>query len=58
MQKIFILDKVTVKDIKNKFRNELKNLYSTATPEEKTQIVAVLKKIDPTNSTKYEEILN
>jgi hypothetical protein len=38
--------------------NELKNLYSIATPEEKTQIVAVLKKIDPANSTKYEEILN
>lgn len=38
--------------------NELKNLYSTATPDEKTQIVTVLKKIDPTNSTKYEEILN
>ena len=38
--------------------NELKNLYATAKPEEKTQIVAVLKKIDPTNSTKYEEILN
>ncbi len=38
--------------------NELKNLYSIAKPEEKTQIVTVLKKIDPTNSTKYEEILN
>ncbi len=38
--------------------NELKNLYATAKQEEKTQIVAVLKKIDPTNSTKYEEILN
>lgn len=38
--------------------NELKNLYSTAKPEEKTQIVAVLKKIDPANATKYEEILN
>ena len=38
--------------------NELKNLYSIAKQEEKTQIVAVLKKIDPTNSTKYEEILN
>lgn len=38
--------------------NELKNLYATAKPEEKTQIVAVLKKIDPTNSSKYEEILN
>lgn len=38
--------------------NELKNLYSLAKPEDKTQIVTVLKKIDPTNSTKYEEILN
>lgn len=38
--------------------NEMKNLYKDAKPEEKTQIVAVLKKIDPTNSTKYEEILN
>ncbi len=38
--------------------NELKNLYSLAKPEEKTQIVTVLKKIDPANSTKYEEILN
>lgn len=39
-------------------RNELKNLYSDATVEEKNQIVAVLKKIDPANSTKYEAILN
>lgn len=38
--------------------NEMKNLYKDAKPEEKNQIVAVLKKIDPTNSTKYEEILN
>ncbi|MNU73714.1 hypothetical protein D3C71_632000 [compost metagenome] len=38
--------------------NELKNLYSLAKPEEKTQIVTVLKKIDPANATKYEEILN
>jgi hypothetical protein len=38
--------------------NELKNLYADAKPEEKTQIVTVLKKIDPANSTKYEEILN
>ncbi|WP_300665927.1 DUF4835 family protein [Fluviicola sp.] len=38
--------------------NELKNLYSLSKPEEKTQIVTVLKKIDPANSTKYEEILN
>lgn len=38
--------------------NELKNLYSLATPDEKTQVVTILKKIDPANSTKYEEILN
>lgn len=38
--------------------NELKNLYSLAKPEDKTQIVTVLKKIDPANATKYEEILN
>ncbi|MNX97012.1 hypothetical protein D3C86_1293600 [compost metagenome] len=38
--------------------NELKNLYSLAPQEEKTAIVAVLKKIDPANATKYEEILN
>ncbi|WP_343747841.1 DUF4835 family protein [Fluviicola sp.] len=38
--------------------NELKNLYATAKPEEKTQIVTVLKKLDPANSSKYEEILN
>lgn len=38
--------------------NELKNLYSLATPEEKTAIVTVLKKIDPANASKYEEILN
>lgn len=37
---------------------ELKNLYAVATQEEKTQIVTVLKKLDPTNSSKYEEILN
>lgn len=38
--------------------NELKNLYSLSKPEEKTQIVTVLKKLDPANSSKYEEILN
>jgi hypothetical protein len=38
--------------------NELKNLYSLAKPEEKNEIVTVLKKIDPTNATKYEQILN
>lgn len=38
--------------------NELKSLYALSKPEEKTQIVTVLKKIDPANSSKYEEILN
>lgn len=37
---------------------ELKELYRDAKPEEKTEIVTVLKRIDPTNSSKYEEILN
>lgn len=37
---------------------ELKNLYKDATPAEKNEIVATLKKIDPANSSKYEEILN
>lgn len=39
-------------------RVELKNLYSDATVEEKNQIVAVLKKIDPANSSKYDAILD
>lgn len=37
---------------------ELKELYRDAKPEEKTDVVTVLKRIDPTNSSKYEEILN
>lgn len=37
---------------------ELKNLYQDATPAEKTEVVTVLKRIDPANSSKYEEILN
>lgn len=37
---------------------ELKNLYKDATPAEKNEIVGTLKKIDPVNSSKYEEILN
>lgn len=37
---------------------ELRNLFLDASPEEKNQIVAVLKKIDPANSSKYEAILN
>lgn len=37
---------------------EIKNLYKDATQTEKTEIVTVLKRIDPANSSKYEEILN
>lgn len=37
---------------------ELKNLYSDADPKDKTEIVNLLKKIDPANSSKYEQILN
>ena len=39
-------------------RTELQNLYSDASADDKNKIVAVLKKIDPANSTKYEAILN
>ncbi len=39
-------------------QNELKNLYADSPQAEKTEIVTVLKKIDPANSSKYEEILN
>ncbi len=37
--------------------NELKNLYETAEVKEKNEIVNVLKRVDPTNSSKYQEIL-
>lgn len=37
---------------------ELKNLYADAKQEDKIEIVTILKKIDPANSSKYEEILN
>ncbi len=36
---------------------ELKNLYSEAEQAEKTEIVNILKKVDPVNSSLYEEIL-
>ena len=39
-------------------RDEIKNLYLDANAQEKTEVVAVLKKIDPANSSRYEEILN
>ena len=37
---------------------ELKNLYADAEVKEKNEVVALLKKIDPANSSKYQEILN
>ncbi|OFZ56093.1 MAG: hypothetical protein A3D92_06590 [Bacteroidetes bacterium RIFCSPHIGHO2_02_FULL_44_7] len=37
---------------------ELKNLYSEADVKEKNDIVSLLKRIDPANSPKYQEILN
>lgn len=36
---------------------EIKQVFVNATPEEKAEVVAVLKKIDPANSSKYEVIL-
>jgi hypothetical protein len=37
---------------------EIKNLYSDADQKEKTDVTNLLKKIDPANSSKYQEILN
>ncbi|MFT5778637.1 MAG: hypothetical protein ACI837_001593 [Crocinitomicaceae bacterium] len=37
--------------------NELKNLYEDAEPKEKNDIVNLLKRIDPANSSRYQEIL-
>lgn len=37
--------------------NELKNLYEDADPKDKNDIVNALKRIDPGNSSKYQEIL-
>jgi hypothetical protein len=39
-------------------RMELKSMYAEVEPAEKTEIVNSLKKIDPANSSRYEEILN
>lgn len=38
--------------------NELKNLYADAELKDKNDIVNLLKRIDPANSSKYQEILN
>jgi hypothetical protein len=38
--------------------NELRNMYADAEMKEKNEIVGLLKRIDPANSSKYQEILN
>ena len=38
--------------------NEIKNLYSDADQKDKTDVTNLLKKVDPANSSKYQEILN
>lgn len=37
--------------------NELKGLYSKAEIDEKNKVIALLKKLDPANASKYDEIL-
>ena len=37
---------------------EIKNLFIDAEVKDKTEVVNLLKKIDPANSSKYEQILN
>ena len=37
---------------------ELKNLYADADVKDKNEIVSLLKRLDPANASKYQEILN
>ena len=37
---------------------ELNNLYADAEIKDKTDVVNLLKKLDPANASKYQEILN
>jgi hypothetical protein len=39
-------------------RDELINIYSQAAPIDKTKAINILKEIDPSNSSKYQKILN
>lgn len=41
-------------DAKN---DEFVNIFSDSFPEEKRRVVEILREIDPTNSTKYEKIM-
>ena len=38
-------------------RDELINIYSQASPMDKTKAVNILKEIDPANSSKYQQIM-
>jgi hypothetical protein len=38
-------------------KDELINIYSQASPMDKTKIVNILKEIDPANSSKYQAIM-
>jgi hypothetical protein len=38
-------------------RDELINIYSQASPMDKTKVVNILKEIDPANSSKYQQIM-
>ena len=40
------------------YQNIIKNLVSDADIKEKTDFVNLLKKLDPSNTSKYQEILN
>jgi hypothetical protein len=37
---------------------ELKNLYADAEVKDKNEVVNLLKRIDPTNASRYQEIIN
>lgn len=50
---LFILQVIT--DAKS---DEFINVFSEATPSEKTRAMNILKKLDPANSSKYDEIMN
>ena len=39
-------------------KDELKNLYADADVKEKNDVVNLLKRIDPANASKYQEILD
>ncbi len=52
---LLITDQIT--EPSNTKTNELKSLYEDADIKEKTDIVNLLKRIDPANSSKYQAIL-